>query len=84
MKKGKENLQNEDVLEEVCPSNLKAKLAFIVGQDRMSYQRAKEGFTAFEIAKKELFEEGYDGSVAWVEWKTRLQRIAKQERIQEK
>lgn len=84
MKKGKENLQNEAVLEEACPSNLKVKLAFIVGQDRMSYQQTKEGFTAFEIAKKELFEEGYDGNVAWVEWKTRLQRIVEQERVQKK
>ncbi|NCU41757.1 MAG: hypothetical protein EOM19_03475 [Candidatus Moranbacteria bacterium] len=84
MKRSKRDFQNEDILEERCSLSLKAKLAFIIGQDRMSDHRTRQGLEAFDIAKKELFKGGCDASVAWVEWRTRLQRIAQQLRIQEK
>lgn len=84
MKRNRKDFQNEYILEDTCPLNLKAKTAFIIGQDRMSDQRTKQGLKAFDIAKSELFKGGCDASVAWVEWKTRLQRIAQQVRIQEK
>ena len=82
----KQQIEEENpLIEDIVDSNLRAKTAFIIAQDRMCRERIFEAMGALAIAQKAIADEdSLGGNLGWEEWGHRSQRVFAQQKITKK